>query len=95
MLHHLPLLIWTLGIECRTTMGGEAHVLRISTSECSGFELRQLQSFKDHQKQVGSVGPVGFAGGCSMLQPERPIEHEIFTRSHKFFRLRWLDVLWC
>ena len=71
-------------------MGGEAHVLRISTSECSGFELRQLQSFKD-QKQVG---PVGFARGCSMLQPERPIEHEIFTRSQKFFRLRWLDVLW-
>lgn len=42
-------------------MGGEAHVLRISTSECSGFELRQLQSFKDHQKQVGPVGSVGFA----------------------------------
>mmetsp|Transcript_71269 Transcript_71269/g.157343 ORF Transcript_71269/g.157343 Transcript_71269/m.157343 type:complete len:425 (-) Transcript_71269:124-1398(-) len=64
-----------------TTMGGEAHVLRISTSECSGFELRQLQSFKDHQKQVacGRFAP----GGANFVTISRDHSANVYVRDAK------------
>lgn len=54
-LDHKLLISSDLWEACRTTMGGDVHLLSLATG--GGYalpqhELQLLQSFKDHQKQV-------------------------------------------